>query len=138
MIQFSFYLFVANIICIMYLMSSGEEYSRNYAGIARTNFAFMKGQFLVMALCYLGLAYSCIAQHDLLEYVNNEIKRSTGSHGYTLIVMCYVTIHMLWCSHFIDLCIRAHIYNHSKSGYYSTRLTRFITHIIHSIFKTNP
>lgn len=138
MVQFSFYLFIANIICIMYLMSSGEEYSRNYAGIAQTNFAFMKVQFLVMALCYIGLAYSCIAHSDLLESINTELKKSTSSKGYMLIVLCYVCIHLLWCTHFIDLSVRAHIYNHSKNGYYSTKITRVFSSIFHSIFKTNP
>ncbi len=138
MVQFSFYLFLLNIFSILYLMTSGEEYSRNYANIANTNFAFMKVQFLVMAMCYIGLAYSCLAYNDVLVGVIAIIKAYTSILGYSITVLCYVAIHVLWASHFIDLCFRAHVFNHSKSGRYSTAITRILNNIIHSIFKTNP
>lgn len=134
MVQFSFYLFLANVFCIVYLMNSGEEYSRNYARLAQTNFALMKIQFFIMALCYIGLCYSVIRSAELLESINLAIKVQLSKAEYWLLAGGYIFIHFLWGSHFIDLSIRAHIYKHSKSGVYNTRVKRVLANLYNFIF----
>lgn len=132
MVQFSFYIFFTHLACIVYLMNSGEKFIIQFAKSAGMTHLLLKIQFFIMSMCYIGLMYSCIANADFYEQVLYYAKQSLGKLEYVLAVWLYIVIHLLWCTHFVDLSIRAHIYKHSKSGYYSTRVSRFLI----SIFKT--
>lgn len=134
MIQFSFYVFVTHLICIVYLMNSGEEYIIQFAKSAGLTHTLLKVQFFVMSICYIGLAYSCIAQSDVYEFILTIAKKQLSTVDYFLSVFLYVIIHVLWCTHFIDLSMRAHIYKHSKTGVYNTATKRLLLRIINNIF----
>lgn len=134
MIQFSFYVFVTHLICIVYLMNSGEEYIIQFAKSAGLTHTLLKVQFFVMSICYIGLAYSCIAQSDVYEFILTIAKKQLSTVDYFLSVFLYVIIHVLWCTHFIDLSVRAHIYKHSKTGVYNTATKRLLLRIINNIF----
>lgn len=134
MIQFSFYVFVTHLSCIVYLMNSGEEYIIQFAKSAGLTHTLLKVQFFVMSLCYIGLAYSCVAQNDIYEFVLTIAKKQLSTVDYFLSVFLYVIIHVLWCTHFIDLSVRAHIYKHSKTGVYNTATKRLLLRIINNIF----
>jgi len=134
MIQFSFYVFVTHLICIVYLMNSGEEYIIQFAKSAGLTHSLLKVQFFVMSICYIGLAYSCIAQSDVCEFILTIAKKQLSTVDYFLSVFLYVIIHVLWCTHFIDLSVRAHIYKHSKTGVYNTATKRLLLRIINNIF----
>jgi len=134
MIQFSFYVFVTHLICIVYLMNSGEEYIIQFAKSAGLTHSLLKVQFFVMSICYIGLAYSCIAQSDVYEFILTIAKKQLSTVDYFLSVFLYVIIHVLWCTHFIDLSVRAHIYKHSKTGVYNTATKRLLLRIINNIF----
>jgi len=134
MIQFSFYVFVTHLICIVYLMNSGEEYIIQFAKSAGLTHTLLKVQFFVMSICYIGLAYSCIAPSDVYEFILTIAKKQLSTADYFLSVFLYVIIHVLWCTHFIDLSVRAHIYKHSKTGAYNTATKRLLLRIINNIF----
>lgn len=126
MVVFSFYVFVTHLLCIIYLMNSGEDFVKNFAKSAGMTHMLLKIQFFIMAMCYVGLAYSCVAQGDLYDYILAIVKKSVTPLDYTLAVTLYVIIHLLWCTHFIDLVVRAHIFTHSKKGHYESAITRLL------------
>lgn len=135
MVQFSFYIFLIHLSCIVYLMNSGEGFIIQFAKSARMTHLLLKIQFFIMAMCYVGLMYSCIANAEFYETIISYAKRNLGQLEYIMAIWLYIIIHLLWCTHFVDLSIKAHIYKHSKSGVYSTRFTRFLSSFIHLIYK---
>jgi len=126
MVQFSFYIFLTHLACIVYLMNSGEKFIIQFAKSAGLTHFLLKIQFFIMSMCYIGLMYSCIANAEFYEQIIEFAKANLGRLEYIMAVWLYVVIHLLWCTHFVDLSIRAHIYKHSKNGYYSTRVSRFL------------
>lgn len=134
MIQFSFYVFLTHLICIVYLMNSGEEFIIQFAKSAGLTHLLLKVQFFIMSVCYIGLAYSCLAQHDLYQALINAAKLKLSAFDYFVSICLYVAIHLLWCTHFIDLSVRAHIYKHSKSGVYNTFVKRILVKAFNYIF----
>lgn len=134
MIQFSFYVFLTHLICIVYLMNSGEEFIIQFAKSAGLTHTLLKIQFFIMSLCYVGLAYSCIAQHDTYAFLLAVLKKQLNPVDYFLSICLYAVIHLLWCTHFIDLSVRAHIYKHSRSGVYNTAVKRLLQRIFNIIF----
>ena len=136
MIQFSFYVFITHLICIVYLMNSGEEYVIQFAKSAGLTHLLLKVQFFIMSLCYIGLAYSCLAQHDLFTMIISFAKASLTRGEYYLSIGIYVLIHLLWCTHFVDLSVRAHVYKHSKSGVYDTKVKRLLVRLFNYFFSS--
>lgn len=130
MVQVSFWVFVLNIICILYLMNSGEEYSRKMAKDTMLSFAVMKGQFFLMALCYMALCYGIISNSSYLEMLLHAIQRDITFVEYYLLIGGYVLIHLIWAVHFLDLSLRAHVYKYSKKGYYESFISKFVFKLI--------
>lgn len=130
MIQISFWVFVLNIVCILYLMNSGEEYSRKFATDTMLSFAVMKGQFFLMALCYMALCYGIVSNGTYLEWLMEEIKKEISPVEYYLLIGGYVLVHLIWAVHFVDLSLRAHVYKYSKKGYYESALSRIAFKLI--------
>lgn len=137
MVQFSFWVFVTHLSCIIYLMNSGEEFIIQFAKSAGLTHTLLKVQFFIMSMCYIGLAYSCVSQNDFYEHLLAIMKGHLSPFDYFLSVTLYILIHVLWCSHFIDLSIRAHVYKHSIRGHYDTALLRFIKKTYRLIFSSN-
>ena len=127
-------MFLTHLCCIIYLMNSGEEFIIQFAKSAGLTHTLLKIQFFIMSMCYVGLAYSCVAQHDIYQMILDIAKQRLSLVDYWLGIVLYIVIHLLWCTHFIDLSVRAHVYKHSKSGVYSTMVTRTFLKIIHFLF----
>lgn len=125
-IQFSFYVFVTHLLCIIYLMNSGEDFIKLFAKNSGLSHMLFKVQFFIMGLCYTGLAYSCVANNDLYVDLLRQARAYLSYADYSLAITLYVVIHVLWCTHFLDLAVRAHIHTHSKSGKYETAVTRML------------
>jgi len=132
MVQFSFYIFFTHLACIVYLMNSGEAYIASFAKSAGLTHLLLKVQFFIMSMCYIGLMYSCIANATFYEEIVRYAQTNLGKLEYVLATWLYIVIHLLWCTHFIDLSVRAHIFKHSKKGVYSTRVSRLLTSLFHS------